>query len=407
MGRSRASLATVLALVACSDATGPGASGPITELPRPVSAAEQEVQAGSNTLAFELVDELLPEAPDENLFWSPLSASMLLAMVLNGADGDTYAQIKDVLDVGRLSQNQINQGYRDLVDLLVNLDPAVTVEIGNSTWTASRFSVLADYRRRIEAAFRAEAREVGFGDPATLDAINGWVADATHGRIETIFDELPANVLMVLLNAVYFQADWTHPFEKARTEAAPFTRPDGSTVTADLMYLEEELPVIGTKDMAMVDIPYAGEAFAMAVVLPAPDRTVADVLTKLWAGTWPWYEALWRTHHTILRLPRFELGWEANLNDPLGALGMTDAFDPVAADFSRLTPGGGVSLSLVKQKAWVKVDEEGTTAAAATGGFIEDAGPAVITVDRPFLFLIRERLTGTILFMGVVNDPTR
>lgn len=399
--------ACALLSAACSESTGPGADGdPITRLPRQLSAVERDVLGASNAFAFDLTGQLLPDAPEENLFWSPLSASMLLGMVLNGADGETYDQMRGVLGFDGMTQDQINQGYHDLTELLVGLDPAVSVEIGNSTWTGRGFPLRPDFSQRVSDAFAAEAREVDFGDPGTLDAINGWVDDATHGHIESIFDELPGNVVMVLLNAIYFQGDWTTRFDRERTTRAEFTRSDGSTVTADLMSLEETFPFGSDDDVVLVELPYGGEAFAMTVVVPRHGRDVNEVVAGLTPEIWNgWLEGLTEAE-VLVQLPRFELEWGARLNEPLEALGMTDAFSPGAADFSRLTPGGGVWLDLVKQKAFVKVDEEGTTAAAATGGTVVDSAPPSVRADRPFLFVLRERLTGTILFMGVVNDPT-
>lgn len=379
---------------------------PITELPRQLSATESELLASSNDFAFELAGELLPEGPADNLFWSPLSASMLLGMILNGADEGTYDQMRTVLGLDGLTQDEINAGYRALTELLVGLDPSVAVRIGNSTWTDLGFPLQPGFVQRVDDAFAAEAREVDFSDPATLDAINGWVEEATEGHIETIFDELPANVVMVLLNAIYFQADWTTSFDRERTERTSFTRPDGSTVEADLMYLEQSVPFARYDDVTVAELPYGGEAFAMTVVVPHEGTDATALVGGLDPTTWDgWLAGLQETEATV-RLPRFELEWKAKLNGPLQALGMSDAFSPGAADFSRLTPGGGVWLDLVEQKAFVSVDEEGTTAAAATGGTVVDSAPPTLRADRPFLFVIRERLTGTILFMGVVNDPT-
>lgn len=401
-----AALGAALVLVACTDSTGPGEVTPITELPRPLTDAELRVLGGSNAFAFDLGRELLPEAPNDNLFWSPLSASMLLGMIMNGTDGDTWDQMRDVLGFDGMSEDEINDAYLGLIELLTELDPTVQTAIGNSTWTDAGFPVIPAFEQRVAEHFDAEARELDLQDPTSLDAINAWASDATNGRIERIFDELPANAVMVLLNALYFKASWTTEFDRDRTEAAPFTRPDGSTVTADLMYLEETLVFGGDPDVAVVDLPYGGGAFSMTLAVPRGGVAVDDVVRSLDQDRWNgWLEGMTETDG-VVRLPRFELEWQAKLNGPLQALGMTDAFDPDLADFTRLTPGGGVWLDLVKQKTFVKVDEEGTEAAAVSAGVAVDSAPLELRADRPFLFVLRERLSGTILFMGVVNDPT-
>ena len=397
----------ILASGACSEEpTGPEEVAPITELPRALSAVEREILAASNRFAFSLGRELVPASPTDNLFFSPLSASMLLGMVLNGADGRTYAQMRSALAFEGLSQQQINQGYSDLIELLLELDPTVTIDLGNSIWAQQGLPVLPDFLDRVRSSFDAEAVNVSFADPGTLPRINKWASDATRGRIETIFDELPANTVMVLLNAIYFKASWTDHFDPARTQTAPFTRPDGSRVTADLMYQDySALPMRRGDGVTVAELPYGGGAFTMVVALPDAGTSANDVLKGLTADKWSRWMGELSPGRVVVRLPKFELEWEKELNAPLQKLGMVDAFGG-GADFRRLTPGGGVWLDVVKQKSFVKVDEEGTEAAAVTGGIMVTSLPPEIRVDRPFVFALRERLSGTILFMGVVNDPT-
>jgi serpin B len=401
--------AVALGATACSgDPSGPGgrSSEPITELPRALSAAEQEILDASNAFAFRLAGQLLPEGPGDNLFFSPLSVSMALGMTLNGADGATYEQMRDVLGFPNLEQDEINQAYRDLIALLVTLDPSVALEIGNSIWQRLGFPVRADFLARVREHFGAEVAEVDFGDPATLDRINTWVDEATGGTIAEMFQELPADVVMVLLNAIYFKGDWTVPFDEDDTRPADFRRPDGSVVTAELMNRDDTLAYVATDRFQAVDLPYGGQAFSMTVVLPVEGVSPAEIMAELDQGVWAQWLAGFGVTRVALGLPKFELEWSEELNDALIELGMIDAFDGSVADFSRLTPGGGVWIDLVQQKAFVSVDEKGTEASAATAVVIVDSAPPQMRVDRPFLFVLRERLSGTILFVGIVNDPT-
>jgi serpin B len=171
------------------------------------------------------------------------------------------------------------------------------------------------------------------------------------------------------------------------------------------MYLEHTLPMRQVDGATLVELPYGGGAFSMVVALPDPGTSASDFAKRLTAERWSaWMEEL-APARAYVRLPRFELEWEKVLNEPLKKLGMVDAFGG-AADFRRLTPGGGIWLEVVKQKSFVKVDEEGTEAAAVSGAIMPVSLPPEIRMDRPFFFVLREKLSGTILFMGVVNDPT-
>jgi serpin B len=306
-----------------------------------------------------------------------------------------------------MSQSEINRAYETLIDLLLRLDPSVSLSLGNSVWTASGLAVRADFLERVRASFGAEAATVNFSDPATLARINRWVNDATRGRIEKIFDDLPANVVMVLLNAIYFKGNWTNQFDRARTDRATFTRPDGSRVVADMMYLDRDVFTRYGDGVTLVELPYGGEAFSMVIALPDVGVSVDGLVRGLTMERWQTWVGGMGMGRAIVRLPRFEMEWEKRLNEPLQRLGMTHAFAPGSADFRRLTAGGGMWLDLVKQKSFVRVDEVGTEAAAVTVGVGVTSFPQEIRFDRPFAFVLRERLSGAILFMGVVNDPTR
>jgi serpin B len=177
-------------------------------------------------------------------------------------------------------------------------------------------------------------------------------------------------------------------------------------VTADLMRVETGLPTGQVDGATLVELPYGGGAYSMVVALPDRGTAVEDLARSLTTERWDAWTASLHLGSAVVRLPRFELEWEKRLNEPLQAVGMTDAFDGARADFRRLTPGGGVWLDLVKQKAYVRVDEEGTEAAAVTGAVVVESAAQEIRVDRPFLFVLRERLTGAVLFLGIVNDPT-
>ncbi len=383
--------------------TDPPGVDEITSLPRALSAAEVEVIGASNHFAFGLLAQA--NRASENLFLSPLSASMALGMTMNGAAGETWNQMRGVLGFGGLAEEEINAAYGSLLELLVDLDPSVETAIGNSVWTRQGFPVHADFLAAVRESFGAEVAELDFASPAAAGRINGWVDAATNGRIEDIVPTvIPADVVMYLINAIYFKAPWTFRFDPSGTHTEPFHLDDGSTRSVPLMNLRRELPYQENDRFQAVDLPYGGSAFSMTVLLPRQDWSVDDLATSIDAMQWQDIAGSFRETDLEVFLPRFRMSYERKLNDDLAALGMVDAFDH-RADLTRLSPVGGLWISSVKQKSWVDVNEEGTEAAAATAvTVVESAGP-VVRADRPFLFFIRERLSGTILFVGKVASP--
>ncbi len=396
----------LLAAAGCRESpTDPsGRVDEITRLPRALSAAETDVIGASNRFAFNLLAQA--NSPGANLFLSPLSASMALGMTMNGAAGETWNQMRDVLGFGSLAEEEINAAYQSLLRLLVDLDPSVETALGNSVWTRQGFPVHADFLAAVRDAFDAEVAELDFTSPSASVRINEWVRAATHGRIEDIVPAvIPPAVVMYLINAIYFKAPWTFRFDPSDTRTEPFHLDDGSTREVSLMTMRRDLPYLENDRFQAVDLPYGGSAFSMTVLLPRRDVSVDDLAGSLDAMTWRDIAGGFTETELLLFLPRFRLAYERTLNDDLAALGMVDAFDQ-RADLTRLSPVPGLWISRVKQKSWVEVNEEGTEAAAATVVTIREtsAGP-VVRADRPFLFLIRERLSGTILFVGRVAHP--
>jgi len=382
-----------------SDGTGP--QDPITELPRALTVAEELVIARSNTFGFDLLKEVdaSREAEAPNTILSPLSATMALGMALEGADGGTFEAMRDALRFQGLSREEINASYRGLLDLLLDLDPEVELGIANSAWSRLGFPFESAY-------FDAEIRELDFDTPGAKDIINDWVNQKTQGRIQEIIDAISPLDILFLINAVYFKGSWTTKFAKSDTYQGSFRLESGHNVTVPTMSAEE-LPIrFGEVDGIQVgELPYGGEAFTMVVAVPEFGKSVDDLVAQLDDDRWQELLDATSEGEFPVHLPKFELEWDGLLKDALSAMGMGPAFVP-EADFSRMTPAQDAYISQVRQKTFMKVDEEGTVAAAVTSVTVGvTSAPLGLYVDRPFLVAIRERLTGTILFLGVIRDP--
>lgn len=395
----------VVLVAACSDVLGPEFES-ITELPRALSVAEHEVVGSSTAFGFDLMREVAIRDDRPNIVLSPLGASMALAMTLNGADGETFDEVRAALGFAQLPQQEINEGFRDLTQLLTTLDADVRFDIGNSLWANEDVPFHDSFLQAVTAAFEARSETKDFADPATLDTINAWAADHTNGLIDRVLEDLDPSLALLLINAIYFDAPWTYQFEANDTAPQAFRRADGSSVQVDMMSLSNvELPFGGGPGYVAVELPYGGSAFSLVIIVP--DADARGFLTGFDAAAWDAVVAGLRpTTVDLLSIPKFELTHDAFLNEALKEMGMDRAFRP-GADFSRMSPvGDNICIDFVRQKTFIEVDERGTRAAAVTTVGARLVSFTALIADRPFIFALRERLSGAVLFVGLVGDPT-
>lgn len=388
------------------------------ETPDASETALETLVRGNTAFAIDWY-QALADSSEENLLVSPYSVSIALAMVWAGARGETKRQIKNALQY-RLKQTQLHPAFNALDRRLEKAnesekDTDVTpfqLSIANAIWGQMEFPFRESYLDTLARNYGASVHTLDFS--ATPDRartqINEWVNDQTNGTIEQLFGKgtITAATRLVLTNAVYFKANWKHTFSPETTEDGQFTALDGSTSMVPMMSEINQFPVAETDGHRLIELPYVGDTVGMIVILPkkgefeaferslTPDRL--HTLTQRLEPT-----------STALTLPRFSYESEFNLNRTLSALGMKHAFDRSKADFSGMVESGAGSLSIsdVVHKTHILVDEKGTEAAAATGVAMPVSAPArefELTIDRPFLYAIRERTTGTILFLGRVVD---
>lgn len=397
---------------ACSQPSSPDSATPITSLPRALAPAEQELIASSNQFAFGLLREVNTSWTGKNVFISPLSASMALGMTMNGAAGSTYAEMRGTLGFGTRDLAEINGGYQSLVKLLRSLDPKVQFQLANAIWydqtMASAFE--AAFLRDTKTYFDAEVAALDMRSPQALTTINAWANKNTNGKIPKVLDALGDDIVMLLANAIWFKGDWRDQFEKAKTAPEPFATSSGS-VNVPTMQRTGALRLGTIPGAQVIELPYGGDAFAMTILLPNTGMNAEGYLGSLTPAVWASALASLNEGKAELHLPKFKLTWKDSLNGPLKQLGMRQAFVPDGADFTRMSQSAGrhLYISFVNQNTFVDVNEEGTEAAAVTtvgvGVTSAPAPPPVVKVDRPFIFAIRERLSGSIIFIGKIANP--
>jgi serpin B len=406
--RANALIGALLLLGAC--ASEPTAPATLRTLPRPLTDAEQEVGSAGNGFSFDLLRQINVDQSGSNVFVSPLSASMALGMTLNGAVGATADEMRRTLGFGEASQQSVNEGYRGLIGLLRGLDRTTELRVANAIFYRNGYPFEQAFLETGKTWFDAEIRGLDFAAPASVTTINDWVSRSTNAKIPAIIDDIGQDDVMFLINAVYFKGTWRSRFDPRATADASFNAIDGKTEPVKLMYQKSTLRYLETPDFQAVDLLYGNSAFTMTVILPVPGKDVNDLVSTISAASWTDWTGRFAEKEVELHLPKLKLEWERTMNDDLEALGIGLAFRPGMADFTGMSPRGReLVITEVLQKTFVDINEEGTEAAAATVVAVGPTSMPVIPemrVDRPFVFAIRERFSGTILFMGkIVRMP--
>lgn len=375
--------------------------------PRPLTGAERNTLTSANDFAFRAFGTLRAAAPEDNLCISPLSISAALTMAYNGADGTTKADMKQTLGYAPLTDTEINESFQSLFALFQGLDPQVTFTTGNSIWYGQQFQLQAPFVQANQQYFGATVQPVNFSASATAGLINNWVNAQTRGKIPTIVDATTAADVMLLINALYFKGTWTYRFNPQNTRAGLFYPETGAPVSKDFMSLTTgRYRRYQDAQQQVIDLPYGNQQFSMTFVVPQGQSTLASVAGRLTRPQLDAWLAASDTTGLELRLPKFRLEYKQELKPALMQLGMGSAF--ANANFGRMLAGGssGLAITSVTHKTFLEVNEEGTEAAAVTAVHIGVTSlPPVVHVNRPFLFLIREKSSGAILFIGQVTNP--
>jgi serine protease inhibitor len=377
--------------------------------PDNLTASEIELAGSANRFGLKLFRELVvQEDAGKNLFISPLSLSMALGMTYNGTNGATRDEMRSTLELSGLSIDEANRSYQSLMHLLTSLDPDVTFTIANSIWSRLGLPIKPEFVELNKTYFDALVRELDFSNPESADTMNGWVEDNTGGKIKDIIKKpISPDAVMFLINAIYFKADWAEQFEPDSTYDDLFYLTDSTTVSCPMMIRPDSFDVFTGGTFKALDLPYGDSSFSMMILLPDSGISVNDLAGEFTDENWNLWTDSFERKVLPLVLPKFKVSYKVKLNDVLKSLGMNLAFSR-SADFSNMIEGGGVFIDHVIHKTFVEVDEEGTEAAAVTvvGMATVSFPPPQFVVNKPFLFVIYERTSKSILFMGRVTDPT-
>ncbi len=407
-------IASFLVPLGCQDTDGqtPVAANKNHE-PIRIAEVSSDLKAlvnGNNRFACDLYGRL--RAEKGNVFFSPSSISTALAMTYGGARGDTGKQMADVLHFD-LAQDQLHLAFSALRDRLNVNDKDMEVRIANRLWGQTGYKFLPAYLELTKDRYGAELGEVDFvhQSEAARQAINSWVTEQTNGKIK---DLIPAGVLneltrLVLTNAIYFKGKWDAPFKKEATKNLPFHISANANIDVPMMYQKHGFKYGTVDNLQIIELPYVGNKLSMFVLLPKEVDGLQSLEEKLTQVNLEKWTSAVREQEVDVYLPKFTLTSEFSLKEVLAAMGMTAAFGS-QADFSGMNAKKDLYLSAVVHKAFVDVNEEGTEAAAATGVAVEAAAIRVtptFRADHPFVFLIRDDKTGSILFMGRLVSPPK
>ena len=368
-----------------------------------------EKVARDNAFTFDLLRAVRKHTDKTNVFISPLSVSMALNMTLNGAVGATADEMRTALRESGYSTADINAYSRELREALLRADPKTTIGIANSIWYRQGATVKAPFIEANRTYYDAEVQALDFSSPTVVGTINGWCARKTNNKIKEIVKQVDPTTFMYLINAVYFKGAWTTRFEKKNTHSMIFRRADGSTQTVQMMNLMDTFRCASGDVCDYLEMDYGNHAFSMVIMLPKDGKTTRDVIATMDGKKWADAMQSLTLKEIPVFLPRFKAECEYPMHKYiLPDMGMKIPFNPMLADLSGIADIGAFGrlfISSVIHKTFVQVDEEGTEAAGITLVGIENSvKSSFFMVDRPFLFAIREKSTGVILFIGEIGE---
>ncbi len=384
----------------CSDESTTLPDPPVREL----SINEEEIANSANNFTFDLMTRIESENPDENYFISSFSISTVLSMLMNGANEPVQEEFIETLGLSGMSPEAINESYLSLVKYIYGLDPSVTLNVANSNWYSHNFTIQDEFANILQTYYEAEIFARDFGKSATLGDLNKWVENETNGKIKNILDAIKPDNVMFLINAIYFKANWTNQFDPDKTTDLPFLLKNNQSIDVPTMVSEVKhwRSYDSNLNAQIIEIPYGNENYAFTIIMPDEVSEIDDIVSRIDVTSLNNVLADSSTFVNDLYLPKFQLDFKADLKELLVSMGMPlRGLDNL---FVETTP---LEIDEVIHQSFLEVNEEGSEAAAATVvGIAPTSLPPSTWINQPFVFLIRERNSGTILFSGKLLDPS-
>ena len=377
--------------------------------PIELTVKQGEKANADNRFAFNIFKEV-SALKGVNTFFSPLSLNMALGMLYNGASGGTRTEMAEVLGMADFTETEINEYYQKMTQALLKIDPLTDISIANSIWYRDWLPVKQPFIDINQTYFDAVVKALDFSKPDAADTINKWCAEKTKDKIKEIIEN-PINdgVMMYLMNTLYFKSKWYSEFNKMQTKQDDFTKTNNQKEKVNMMQQTAVFPYYADKRLQCVEMPFGNRAFSMVAILPANDMNIDEFINNFNDSKWQNIINNLRKKNVWLKLPRFKIECDIPLNDPVMNVGIKRIFSGGFGNISDFP----LAVSKIKQKTFVEVNEKGAEAVAVT--VIEMVttcdleGPTIIPVsffaNRPFLYLIKEKSTGTILFIGRMDAP--
>ncbi|MBN2851565.1 MAG: serpin family protein [Clostridia bacterium] len=376
-----------------------------------VYAAEKsmDVNSANTSFAFDIFNQINQTDADKNVFISPYSISTVLSMIYHGADNQTKNELADALYYDGISDEALQNGQLYLRERLMSIDRNIEIDVNNSIWIRDGFSVKSDYIDSAKYVYDAFVQSIDMSDEKAADTINKWIDNATKGMITKMIDPpIPPDVVMYLINTIYFDGKWQTPFNPERTAASDFHNSDGTTSKVDMMNMKDDFFYGEKNNEKIIEVPYGEGEVSMYLILPPEGTDINDYIKTLDSRKWEnlRYGVLSDNKEEVtLMLPKFKIEYGIkNINQELKNLGISEVFTD-NADLSGIADN--IFLSNVLHKAVIEVDETGTKAAASTVGEITltamPMDPKVFEANRPFIYIISDKTDGSILFIGKMS----